>query len=59
MEKLHLTLVFLGQTDARRVEAIAAATAAVAARRPAYDVVTDLFELLDLLAIERPAVSPA
>jgi len=40
VEKLHLTLVFLGQTDARRVDAIAAATAAVAGRRPAYDVVT-------------------
>ena len=39
-EKLHLTLVFLGQTDARRVERIAAATAAVAARHQTYRVTT-------------------
>ena len=39
-EKLHLTLVFLGQTDARQVDQIAAATAAVAARHPAYRVTT-------------------
>src|SRR5512141_2988135 len=39
-EKLHLTLVFLGQTDARQVDRISAATAAVAARHPAYHVAT-------------------
>jgi 2'-5' RNA ligase len=39
-EKLHLTLVFLGQTDAREIERIAAATAAVAARHQAYHVTT-------------------
>lgn len=39
-EKLHLTLVFLGQTDARQIERIAAATAAVAARHHAYRVAT-------------------
>jgi 2'-5' RNA ligase len=39
-QKLHLTLVFLGQTESRRVDHIAAATAIVAARHPAYDIVT-------------------
>jgi 2'-5' RNA ligase len=39
-EKLHLTLVFLGQTDGRQLDRIAAATAAVAARHPAYQVIT-------------------
>jgi 2'-5' RNA ligase len=38
--KLHLTLVFLGQTDARRIKELAAMTAAVAARHHAYEVVT-------------------
>jgi 2'-5' RNA ligase len=40
VDKLHLTLVFLGQTDAREVERISAAVAAVAARHAAYDVAT-------------------
>jgi 2'-5' RNA ligase len=39
-EKLHLTLVFLGPTEAREVDRISAATAAVAARHPAYQVAT-------------------
>ncbi|MDL2335440.1 MAG: 2'-5' RNA ligase family protein, partial [Chloroflexota bacterium] len=39
-QKLHLTLVFLGQTDPRRANEIAAATAAVAARHRAYPVAT-------------------
>jgi len=39
-EKLHLTLVFLGQTNARQIERIAGATAAVAARHHAYQVTT-------------------
>jgi 2'-5' RNA ligase len=38
--KLHLTLVFLGQTDARDVQRIAALTAAVAERHRAYPVKT-------------------
>lgn len=38
--KLHLTLVFLGQTDSRDVQRIAAVTAAVAERHRAYEVVT-------------------
>jgi 2'-5' RNA ligase len=38
--KLHLTLVFLGQTDASRIKDLAATTAAVAARHQAYEVVT-------------------
>ena len=38
--KLHLTLVFLGQTESRHVERITAATAAVAARHQAYQVAT-------------------
>jgi 2'-5' RNA ligase len=38
--KLHLTLVFLGQTNASRVKELTAATAAVAARHEAYRVVT-------------------
>jgi 2'-5' RNA ligase len=38
--KLHLTLVFLGQTESRDVQRIAAVTAAVAERHRAYDVVT-------------------
>ncbi len=38
--KLHLTLVFLGQTDARAIERILAATAAVAARHQVYEVAT-------------------
>ena len=40
VEKLHLTLVFLGQTDARQVDRVSAATASVAARRHAYQVAT-------------------
>ena len=39
-EKLHLTLVFLGQTESRRVDHITAATAIVAARHQAYDIAT-------------------
>ncbi len=39
-EKLHLTLVFLGQTDAHRVVPIAAALAAVAAGHAAFEVET-------------------
>lgn len=39
-QKLHLTLVFLGQTDVRQVDRIATATAAVAARHQAYPVAT-------------------
>lgn len=38
--KLHLTLVFLGQTEPRDIQRIAAVTAAVAERHRAYDVVT-------------------
>jgi RNA 2',3'-cyclic 3'-phosphodiesterase len=38
--KLHLTLVFLGQTESRRVDHIAAATSIVAGRHSAYDIVT-------------------
>jgi 2'-5' RNA ligase len=38
--KLHLTLVFLGQIDASRVKDLSASTAAVAARHQAYEVVT-------------------
>jgi 2'-5' RNA ligase len=38
--KLHLTLVFLGQTESRDVQRIAAVTAAVAERHRAYEVVT-------------------
>jgi 2'-5' RNA ligase len=38
--KLHLTLVFLGQTESRDVQRIAAVTADVAARHRAYEVVT-------------------
>jgi 2'-5' RNA ligase len=38
--KLHLTLVFLGQTESRDVQRIAALTAAVAERSRAFDVVT-------------------
>jgi 2'-5' RNA ligase len=38
--KLHLTLVFLGQTESRDVQRIAAVTAAVAKRHRAYEVVT-------------------
>jgi 2'-5' RNA ligase len=39
-QKLHLTLVFLGQTDSGDVQRIAALTAAVAARHHTYEVVT-------------------
>ncbi|MEP7379964.1 MAG: RNA 2',3'-cyclic phosphodiesterase [Chloroflexota bacterium] len=39
-QKLHLTLVFLGQTESRDTDRIAAATAAVAARHTAYPVAT-------------------
>ncbi|MEO8626196.1 MAG: RNA 2',3'-cyclic phosphodiesterase [Candidatus Limnocylindrales bacterium] len=39
-QKLHLTLVFLGQTESRDIDRIAAATAAVAARHEAYPVAT-------------------
>ncbi|HLB44977.1 MAG TPA: RNA 2',3'-cyclic phosphodiesterase [Candidatus Limnocylindrales bacterium] len=39
-EKLHLTLVFLGQTDAREVERIAAAIASVAANHERYPIAT-------------------
>ena len=38
--KLHLTLVFLGQTESRDVQRIAALTSAVAERHRAYAVVT-------------------
>jgi len=38
--KLHLTLVFLGPTEAHDVQRIAAVTAAVAERHRAYEVVT-------------------
>lgn len=38
--KLHLTLVFLGPTESRRVDHIAAATAIVAARHRAYSAAT-------------------
>ncbi|MEA2675881.1 MAG: 2,3-cyclic 3-phosphodiesterase [Chloroflexota bacterium] len=38
--KLHLTLVFLGQTESRDVQRIAAVTAAVAERHRAYEAVT-------------------
>ena len=38
--KLHLTLVFLGQTGSSDVQRIAAVTAAVAERHRAYNVVT-------------------
>jgi 2'-5' RNA ligase len=38
--KLHLTLVFLGQTEPGDVQRIAAVTAAVAQRHRAYEVVT-------------------
>lgn len=38
--KLHLTLVFLGQTESGEVQRIAAVTAAVAQRHRAYEVVT-------------------
>lgn len=41
-DKLHLTLVFLGQTEVKRVEPIAAAMAAVAAGRAAFEVETGL-----------------
>jgi len=38
--KLHLTLVFLGPTDASRADSISAACAEVAARQRPFDVVT-------------------
>jgi len=38
--KLHLTLVFLGQTDASRAESISAACTEVAARHRPFEVVT-------------------
>ncbi len=38
--KLHLTLVFLGQTESRDVQRIAALTSSVAERHRAYEVVT-------------------
>ena len=38
--KLHLTLVFLGQTEPERVEALAQATARMAAGHEPFDVVT-------------------
>jgi 2'-5' RNA ligase len=40
LNKLHLTLVFLGQTDSDRVPEIAAKVAAVAESRQKFDVVT-------------------
>jgi 2'-5' RNA ligase len=39
-EKLHLTLVFLGQTDASRVEALGAAIAGVTPRHAPFNVMT-------------------
>src|SRR5262245_41451850 len=40
MNKLHLTLVFLGQTDSERVDDIAERAAGVASRHSQFDVVT-------------------
>jgi len=40
MNKLHLTLVFLGQTDSDRVAELSDKMAGVAARHPRFDVVT-------------------
>ncbi|HYF58899.1 MAG TPA: RNA 2',3'-cyclic phosphodiesterase [Burkholderiaceae bacterium] len=39
---LHLTLVFLGEVDPARVDALRDATAGVAARHPAFDLVFDV-----------------
>jgi 2'-5' RNA ligase len=39
-DKLHLTLVFLGATDAARVPQLSQAVAAAAARHARFDVVT-------------------
>jgi 2'-5' RNA ligase len=39
-EKLHLTLVFLGQTDGSRVEALGAAIAGVTPRHAPFNVMT-------------------
>ena len=40
LNKLHLTLVFLGQMDSSRVDALSEAVAEVAARTSQFDVVT-------------------
>jgi 2'-5' RNA ligase len=40
INKLHLTLVFLGQTDASRVPLLAESVASVAARHECFDVAT-------------------